>query len=175
MTAPADRSAPTAFFGPAGTERPEAFEEGQILNQAFRVESKLGEGGMGTVYRGVQLSLNRAVAIKTISTGRLTEEMLQRFFREGKILSQLNHPNIVSIIDFGTATPGTTPFMVMELLSGKPLDAHITPEHRPGLSQILNLMGQICSGIAAAHHANIVHRDLKPSNVFLVAVAGSAE
>jgi ABC-type branched-subunit amino acid transport system substrate-binding protein len=150
--------------------------EGQILKESFRVESKLGEGGMGTVYRGTQLSLNRAVAIKTISpSSRLTEEMVQRFLREAKILSQLNHPHIVSIIDFGTAGSGAIPFMVMELLSGKPLDAFVTPGNRPGLRQVLNLMMQICSGIAAAHHANIVHRDLKPSNVFVVNVAGSAD
>jgi serine/threonine protein kinase/ABC-type branched-subunit amino acid transport system substrate-binding protein len=150
--------------------------EGQILNESFRVESKLGEGGMGTVYRGTQLSLSRAVAIKTISpSSQLTEAMTQRFLREAKILSQLNHPNIVSIIDFGTAGPGAMPFMVMELLFGKPLDAHITPGNRPGLRQILNWMMQICSGIGAAHHANIVHRDLKPSNVFIVSVEGSAD
>src|SRR5262245_45049945 len=150
--------------------------EGQILNESFRVESKLGEGGMGTVYRATQLSLSRAVAIKTISASSpLTEAMTQRFLREAKILSQLNHPNIVSIIDFGTAGPGATSFIAMELLSGKPLDAHISPGHRPGLRQILNWMMQICSGIGAAHHANIVHRDLKPSNVFIVSVVGSTD
>jgi serine/threonine protein kinase/ABC-type branched-subunit amino acid transport system substrate-binding protein len=184
MTTPDDRNEPTAFFGAsdiaaASAERsPNASDslEGAILKEAFRVESKLGEGGMGTVYRGTQLSLGRAVAIKTISpSSRLTDEMVQRFFREAKILSQLNHPNIVSIIDFGTAGPGATPFMVMELLSGKPLDAHVTPRNRPPLRQVLNLMMQICSGIGAAHQTNIVHRDLKPSNVFVVPVAGTSE
>jgi ABC-type branched-subunit amino acid transport system substrate-binding protein len=150
--------------------------EGQVLNDAFRVESKLGEGGMGIVYRGTQLSLGRTVAIKTISpAARLTEEMVQRFLREAKILSQLTHPNIVHIIDFGTAGPAKAPFMVMEFLAGKPLDAYVTPTNRPGLRQVLNVMNQICSGIAAAHQANIIHRDLKPSNVFLVNVAGSSE
>src|SRR5207249_2400504 len=61
------------------------------------------------------------------------------------------------------------------LLSGKPLDAYVTAQNRPPLRQILNLMGQMCAGIAAAHHANIIHRDLKPSNVFVVAVAGATE
>src|SRR5581483_6005060 len=141
-----------------------------------RIDSKLGEGGMGTIYRGTQLSLNRAVAIKIVSpTNKLTDEAVQRFFREGRILSQLNHPNIVSIIDFGKAAAGTTPFIVMELLSGKPLDAYVTPQNRPPLRQVLNLMGQICAGIAAAHQRDIVHRDLKPSNVFVVPVAGAAD
>jgi ABC-type branched-subunit amino acid transport system substrate-binding protein len=183
MTASGDGSNPTTLFcatavpaNPAGGPGSAAFLEGAILKESFRVESKLGEGGMGTVYRGTQLSLGRAVAIKTISpSSGLTNEIVQRFFREAKILSQLNHPNIVSIIDFGTAGPGATPFMVMELLSGKPLDAFVTPHNRPPLRQILGLMTQICSGIAAAHQANIVHRDLKPSNVFISAVAGNSD
>jgi ABC-type branched-subunit amino acid transport system substrate-binding protein len=184
MTASGDGINPTTLFGsaavpanPAGSGLSSvAFLEGAVLKESFRVESKLGEGGMGTVYRGTQLSLGRAVAIKTISpSSGLTNEIVQRFFREAKILSQLNHPNIVSIIDFGTAGPAATPFMVMELLSGKPLDAFVTPHNRPPLRQILGLMTQICSGMAAAHQANIVHRDLKPSNVFIIAVAGTSD
>src|SRR5262245_26521470 len=114
MTAAADRNNPTAFFDTSGIEPNPSpggpgsapSLEGQILNESFRIEAKLGEGGMGTVYRGTQLSLSRAVAIKTISpSSQLTQEMIQRFLREAKILSQLNHPNIVSIIDFGTAGP----------------------------------------------------------------------
>src|SRR5262249_181920 len=97
---------------------------GEVLKGAFRVEAKLGEGGMGTVYRGVQLSLNRAVAIKTLSpAAKLSDQTVQRFLREARILSQLSHPNIVSIFDFGTATASETPFIVMELLTGRPLDA----------------------------------------------------
>ncbi len=156
---------------------PEAFQPGEVLNEAFRVESKLGEGGMGTVYRGVQLLLGRAVAIKTISSpsSPISQELVKRIFREAKILSQLNHPQIVSIIDFGTAGAQATPFMVMELLTGKPLDAFVTQRNRPPLRQVLALMMQICAGVAAAHQANIIHRDLKPSNVFLTTVVGSSE
>src|SRR6266436_6568656 len=188
MTTASQGSDPTSFFdsesvkatvatgGPAPPPAPSGSLLGEVLKGAFRVESKLGEGGMGTVYRGVQLSLGRTVAIKTMSpANKLSEDTIHRFFREAKILSQLNHPNIVSIIDFGTTAPAATPFIVMELLSGKPLDAFVTPENRPPLRQVLNLMGQICAGIAAAHQANIVHRDLKPSNVFVVSVPGSSE
>ncbi len=150
--------------------------EGVVLKGAYRVESKLGGGGMGTIYRGTQLSLNRPVAIKTLLVANnLTDEAVQRFLREAKILSQLNHPNIVSIIDFGVAEPGATPFIIMELLSGKPLDAYVTAQNRPPLRQVLNLMGQIGAGVAAAHHMNIVHRDLKPSNIFVVTVPGASE
>jgi serine/threonine protein kinase/ABC-type branched-subunit amino acid transport system substrate-binding protein len=149
---------------------------GEVLKDAFRIDAKLGEGGMGIVYRGTQLSLGRPVAIKTISTSNnLTNETVQRFFREAKILSQLNHPNIVSIIDFGTAAPRETPFIVMELLTGKPLDGYVTASIRPPLRQVLGLMVQICAGIAAAHRSNIVHRDLKPSNVFISTVQGGSE
>ncbi len=183
MTSPREEHNPTGFFDstslPAdasGSGQAAPSLVGEILKGAFRVDAKLGEGGMGTVYRGTQLSLNRPVAIKTILTsGNLTNETVQRFFREAKILSQLNHPNIVSIIDFGTAAPGAMPFIVMELLTGKPLDAYVTPHNRPPLRQVLSLMGQICAGIAAAHRSNIVHRDLKPSNVFITTVQGTTE
>ena len=183
MTSPSDAKNPTTAFD--STSPPADAHDsgtgaaslaGEILKGAFRVESKLGEGGMGTVYRGTQLSLGRAVAIKTISaSSKLATESVQRFFREAKILSQLNHPNIVSIIDYGTAAPGATPFIVMELLTGKPLDGYVTPHNRPPLRQVLGLMGQICAGIAAAHRSNVVHRDLKPSNVFITAVQGTTE
>lgn len=114
MTTSGEGSKPTSFLdattvhadaatgGPARTSS----WEGEILKAAYRVDAKLGEGGMGTIYRGTQLSLGRAVAIKTLSrSNKLTDEAVQRFFREAKILSQLNHPNIVNIIDFGTAEP----------------------------------------------------------------------
>jgi ABC-type branched-subunit amino acid transport system substrate-binding protein len=182
MTGPGKANQPTVLFDPSQSQAGAAEGgtapalAGEVLKGAFRVEAKLGEGGMGTVYRGVQLSLSRAVAIKTLSpAAQLSEETVQRLFREAKILSQLSHPNIVSIIDFGTASPSATPFIVMELLTGKPLDAYVTVQTRPGLRQVLQLMGQICAGIAAAHQANIIHRDLKPSNVFVVTVAGSTE
>ena len=179
MTTPDENATPTRVFGPTP---PTAFGgsapslAGVVLEGAYQVEAKLGEGGMGTVYRGLQLSLGRAVAIKTLSPeAQLTDAAVQRFFREAKILSQLSHPNIVSIIDFGTATPLAAPFIVMELLQGMPLDAYVREDNRPPLRQVLNLMGQICTGVAAAHQANIIHRDLKPSNVFLVPVAGAVE
>ena len=182
MATPNEGDNPTSIFTstpvPVSAASGEATPElaGAVLKGAYHVQAKLGEGGMGTVYRGTQLSLGRAVAIKTLSPAvKLTDEAMQRFFREAKILSQLNHPNIVSIIDFGTATSGATPFIVMELLLGKPLDGYVRADNRPPLRQVLNMMGQICAGIGAAHQADIIHRDLKPSNIFLVHVAGAAE
>jgi eukaryotic-like serine/threonine-protein kinase len=170
----------TGFYDPAQAHG--AAEAGgpalgaEVLKGAFRIESKLGEGGMGTVYRGVQLSLNRAVAIKTLTlAAKLSDETVQRFFREAKVLSQLSHPNIVSIIDFGTSADSATPFIVMELLTGKPLDAYVSAMNRLPLRQVLQVMGQICAGIAAAHQSSIIHRDLKPSNVFVITVAGSPD
>jgi eukaryotic-like serine/threonine-protein kinase len=182
MAAADEKDQPTSYFGnipksldgDVVTAAPS--QAGVVLKGAYQIEAKLGEGGMGTVYRGVQLSLGRAVAIKTLSpSNKMTDESVQRFFREAKVLSQLNHPNVVTIIDFGTADPSATPFIVMELLQGKPLDGFVRPDARPPLRQILQMMSQICAGVAAAHQAKIIHRDLKPSNVFLVAVPGSPE
>jgi serine/threonine protein kinase/ABC-type branched-subunit amino acid transport system substrate-binding protein len=181
MSQPQDSNNPTSVFDSTrnqggrnpGDPSGQPSLVGEVLKGAFRIDAKLGEGGMGTVYRGTQLSLGRAVAIKTILANKeFSDQALQRLFREAKVLSQLNHPNIVTIIDFGTAPPNDTPFLVMELLSGEPLDAYILSGHRPPLRQLLGLMGQICAGLSAAHRANIIHRDLKPSNVFVVTDGG---
>src|SRR6476469_1968041 len=113
MTTSGDGQSPTRFFDPNDEQSHSAAspspggpsELGEVLTGGFRIDAKLGEGGMGTVYRGTQLSLGRSVAIKTMTpTLVLTADAKQRLFREAKILSQLNHPNIVSIIDFGTTT-----------------------------------------------------------------------
>ncbi len=182
MAAADEKDQPTSYFG--NIPRPREGDvvmaapslAGVVLMGAYQIEVKLGEGGMGTVYRGVQLSLGRAVAIKTLSpSNKMTDESVQRFFREAKVLSQLNHPNVVTIIDFGTADASATPFIVMELLQGRPLDGFVRPDARPPLRQILQMMSQICAGVAAAHQAKIIHRDLKPSNVFLVNVPGAPE
>src|SRR5262249_1652979 len=99
--------------------------------------------------------------------------IVQRFFREAKLLSQLNHPNIVNIIDFGVAEPGPIPFMVMELIKGQSLDHYVTASRRAPLPLVLSLMTQICAGVEAAQDCQIIHRDLKPSNIFVVPVSGS--
>jgi serine/threonine protein kinase/ABC-type branched-subunit amino acid transport system substrate-binding protein len=163
-------SGQTTAFKASGD--PEALV-GQLLKGAFRIEGKIGEGGMGVVFRATQVNLGRPVAVKVIHVGsRIPANAVDRFFREVRLLSQLHHPNVVHVIDFGTE-PGPLHFMVMEYLSGESLDHFV--ESRPRLSPelVLDLMEQICSGMTATHSANVVHRDLKPSNLFVCNVTGS--
>jgi serine/threonine protein kinase len=146
---------------------------GRVLKGAYRIEGKIGEGGMGVVYRATQVALGRPVAVKTIHVGsRIPPGGVDRFFREARLLSQLQHPNIVHIIDFGTEA-GPLHFMVMELLVGEPLDAFVEARKRLPADVVLSLMEQICAGMTAAHQAHVIHRDLKPSNIHVLGITGS--
>ncbi|MEW6734208.1 MAG: ABC transporter substrate-binding protein [Acidobacteriota bacterium] len=146
---------------------------GQLLKGTYQVEEKIGEGGMGSVYRATQQPLGRSVAVKTIlSTHQSSPDLVKRFFREAKMLSQFNHPNIVGIIDFGHTETGFI-YMVMEYLTGNTLDKIVPPSMGLSFQTIVNLMEQICAGVGAAHLNNMVHRDLKPSNIFLAKISGA--
>jgi len=146
---------------------------GRVLKDQYRIEAFIGEGGMATVYRAVQLQLGRHVAIKVmLPSVQATPEFVKRFFREARLLSQLNHPNVVSIIDFGNTEDGLI-FMVMEYLAGHSLDQHVPQHQGLTLPEISTLFQQICAGVGAAHQCPLVHRDLKPSNIFLAEVSGS--
>jgi eukaryotic-like serine/threonine-protein kinase len=97
---------------------------GSVLAGQYRLEERLGAGGMGTVYRACQLSVERQVAVKLISSERATPEHVERFRREAAALAKLRHPNTVHLLDYGVADAGR-PFIVMELLSGTDLEKHL--------------------------------------------------
>ncbi|MGV3623254.1 MAG: serine/threonine-protein kinase [Archangium sp.] len=128
----------------------------------FIVGTRLGEGGMGIVYRGEQPIIGRAVAIKVMKRGISGDGLLA----EARALASVRHPNIIDIFGFGE-TPTGQSYFVMELLHGQVLDAWLQ-QHRPSHLQSVSILKQLFSALAAAHAANIVHRDLKPANVFLV-------
>ena len=131
----------------------------------YRIVAKLGEGGMGVVYRATDTHLDRSVAIKLLPADKVADrERKQRFVQEAKAASALCHPNIVVIHDI--ASDASRDFMVMELVEGEPLDAIIG---RKGLklADALRLAVQVADGLARAHAAGIVHRDIKPSNVMV--------
>jgi serine/threonine protein kinase/ABC-type branched-subunit amino acid transport system substrate-binding protein len=140
---------------------------GQILKGSYKVLSRIGEGGMGVVYQATQLSLGRPVAVKAVfATPLHAPEVVQRFFREAKLLSQINHPNVVNLIDFGNTDSGVV-YMVMEHLAGRTLDKAVPKGEGFAVSVVLDLMEQVGAGVAEAHRLGVVHRDLKPSNIFL--------
>lgn len=131
----------------------------------YEIEERLGEGGMGVVYKARDSHLDRPVAIKVLPPdSRLDPDRRQRFVREAKAASTLNHPNIVTVYDAGEVD-GVT-FIVMEFVHGRTLAQSIPATGLP-LCEALQYAAQIADGLGAAHHAGIVHRDLKPANILL--------
>ncbi|MDP9324314.1 MAG: serine/threonine protein kinase, partial [Acidobacteriota bacterium] len=141
----------------------------------YQVVEKLGEGGMGVVYRALDTRLNRSVAVKVLLREAMADtERGRRFVQEARAASALNHPNIITVYDVGEATPlgpdapGQSPvsFLVMEYVAGRTLDQTIG---RKGLKlgEALKYAVQIADALATAHAAGIVHRDLKPANVMI--------
>ena len=137
---------------------------GQHLGR-YEILSVLGEGGMATVYRARQMSVNREVALKVIKRDMSsTETFTARFSREAEMIAQLSHPNILKLFDYGQE--GEITFLVMELLSGGTLHEMLQQGALP-LVRAYRLFGQIASALDYAHKQGIIHRDLKPQNVML--------
>jgi formylglycine-generating enzyme required for sulfatase activity/tRNA A-37 threonylcarbamoyl transferase component Bud32 len=162
---------------------------GQVLDDRYRLESKLGEGAHGVVFRATQLGIERTVAVKVLHPAKVLHPSILatvddardywlscvvRFQREARAAGRLRHPSIVAVTDFGHA-PGDVVYMVMEYLSGLPL-RHIVRDHAPlALSFIVRIMHQVCWAVEAAHRAGVIHRDLKPSNIVVETVEGYGE
>jgi serine/threonine-protein kinase len=140
---------------------------GTILHGTYEVKRLLDRGGMGIVFEAEQMRLRRKVAIK-ILPGHLAQEpqALLRFEREAELVSALQNPHIVQIVDFDTTEQGE-PYIVMEYLSGESLELRLAREPVQSLSFAIRLATQVAAGLAAVHAALIVHRDLKPANIFL--------
>ena len=135
----------------------------------YRIDSKLGEGGMGVVYRAFDTHLDRAVAIKVLRPDAVASpERKRRFVQEAKSASALNHPGIVHIYDIDTADlpGGPTDYIAMEFVPGTTLDQSIGRKGLP-LKDTLNYGIQVANALARAHAAGIVHRDLKPANIIV--------
>jgi serine/threonine protein kinase len=142
-----------------------------ILADRYRVERRLGRGGMGSVYFGRHLALGRPVAIKVLDTEEQEWSWaVARFMREARFAAKARHRNIVEVYDFGS-TPDGVVYIVMEALAGRDLRA-IIKHNRLDWAWTLYLMRQICAGVEAIHRAGVVHRDLKASNCFYVEQTG---
>ena len=146
---------------------------GRTLNGRYEVLARLGVGGVGVVYQGRQVQLDRLVAIKVLQqSAAASPEWRRRFEREARVLSALAHPNVVPITDFGI--DGDVPYLVMELLQGKTL-ADLINEGPVSPARALDIVRQTLRGLAFAHGQGIAHRDLKPANIFLQALPDHAD
>jgi len=139
---------------------------GTMLSGRYRLESKLGSGGMSTVYLAVDETLGRHVAIKVLH-GEISEQadQLERFRREARAVAQLSHPNLVGVIDAGEE--GGRPFIVFEYVPGQTLKQRIAAEGRLPLDEATAYAIEIGRGLQAAHQARLIHRDVKPQNVLI--------
>ncbi|MFE2248993.1 serine/threonine-protein kinase, partial [Streptomyces lavendulae] len=144
-----------------------AVRVGDRLADRYRLDRRLGAGGMGEVWRGHDLALDRAVAVKVLLEAATNEELIARFRREATIGARLQHPGITVVHDVGQHEGRL--FIVMELLSGEDLGAVLARE-RGGLpaAVAVDLAAQTAEALAAAHERAVVHRDLKPGNLFLL-------
>ncbi len=141
---------------------------GTVLDGKYRMESLIGEGQFGAVYRATQLELQRPVAVKILHAGADEDENHQaRFHREALSTCRIEHPNAVAVLDFSFTDHGI-PYLVMELLEGHSLGDELRiGDGRMPLARCLEILRPVCDVLAEAHALDIVHRDVKPQNVFL--------
>lgn len=140
---------------------------GRALDERWMAFEPMARGGMGTVYRGAHVELGRQAAIKVLSPAcAKSEEAVERFLREARIASQIDHPNIVAILDLGRLETGV-PYLVMELLEGEDLADLIAREAPVPVARVVELLEPIARALDAVHAAGLLHRDVKPANIFL--------
>ena len=140
---------------------------GRVLSGLYKIDERIGEGGMGAVYLATHVHLNKRFAVKVL-TERMTtnKQAVDRLLMEAKLASSIEHDNIVDIVSFDSTDDGRV-FIVMEYLKGQSL-GDIVDEGRLPLTRALSITCQICDALQAAHDAKIIHRDLKPENIFVV-------
>lgn len=148
---------------------------GKVVSGRFRIESRIARGGMSSVYFATQAPLNRPVALKVLrgslgDDAESIEGFRRRFLQEASILSQLSHPNVVTLLEYGQIRelPEQPYYMAMEYLRGETLAQRFRTRGRLGVDECIRLARQIGRALRQAHRRGFVHRDLKPSNIMLV-------
>lgn len=140
---------------------------GQVVEQ-YRIESLIGSGAMGIVYRGVHQIIGKAAAIKVLKLDFSDDpEMVERLVREARTVNAIRHPAIVDVFGFGKLPRSDQPYIVMDLLEGEPLDAYLKQHAPMRPRQVTAMLDELLSALSAAHAVGVIHRDLKPGNVFV--------
>ena len=140
---------------------------GRTIARKYQVEALIGEGGMGKVYRARQVALDKLVVLKVLRHTLLSDDRtVARFKREAKAASRLNHPNSISILDFGQAEDGAL-FIAMEFVPGQDLHTVLSKEGPLPEARIVRVVSQVLSALNDAHGAGVIHRDLKPENIMV--------
>jgi len=147
---------------------------GKVIDGRYEIQARVGEGGMGVVYKARQISIDRIIALKMLNQQMAGDPTwVQRFYNEAKACSRLQHPNTIRMFDFGQTSDARL-FMTMEFLDGMSLRAAL--QHGPLAPQrVVKILIQCCASLAEAHSIGIIHRDIKPDNVFLLNMAGSPD
>src|SRR4051812_44377774 len=157
-------------------EEEESFDKlvGQTLANRYLIESRLGEGAMGAVYRAKHVKVGRAFAVKVLHP-RLLEDrkVLQRFEREAELAGRLRHPNVIGVVDVGETGDGLR-YMVMDFAEGPDLASLLSEAPFPP-QRVMTLTRQMLEGLYHAHEAGLIHRDFKPENVIVERDSHNAE
>jgi eukaryotic-like serine/threonine-protein kinase len=139
-----------------------------LLAGRYRLTDRIAAGGMGEVWRGEDVLLNRAVAVKLLPTGRAGDEaFLARFRAEARYAASLSHPGIARVYDYGESSEFGGAYLIMELVRGEPLSAILARAGRLSPDATLDIIAQAARALDAAHQAGIVHRDIKPGNLLI--------
>lgn len=148
---------------------------GKVLENRYRVEKLIGEGGMGRVYLAEHVDIGKKVAVKVLHPvyGGMPD-LVERFRREARAASKIGHPNIVDVTDSGTTEDGSV-YFVMEYLKGVELAGVIDGQGAIDIRRALDISTQVCRALSAAHAVGIIHRDLKPENIFLTSREGTSD
>jgi len=148
---------------------------GRTLDQKYYLESKLGAGGMGTVYRARRLLIGDRVAVKVLHPDQMADpQAVERLRREAQTAASLKHPNVVTIYDFGVSSEGLS-YLVMELAEGENLRSLVERQGTLVVTDAAEIIRQVCAALDEAHRQDVVHRDIKPENILVQTTPGGLQ